>query len=53
MKNVTRLSLVNTKNKSDCQSHRGETLKSCEIVQRWDTELVKYEKRDKLIAFKH
>ena len=52
MKNLTKLSQVNTKNTSYLQSHRGETQKSCEMVHSWHTDLVKYEKLDKIFASK-
>ena len=41
--NLTKLSHVITKTTSNCQSHRGETLNSCEMVQIWHVDLVKYE----------
>jgi len=53
MKNLRKLSQVNTKNTSYLQNHRGGTQKSCEMVQSWHTDLLKYEKLDKVIASKH
>ena len=41
--NLTKLSHVFTKPTSNCQSHRGETLNSCEMVQSWHVDLVNYE----------
>ena len=40
MKIFTKLSHVNIKNTSHCQSDHGETLKNREIVQSWHTKLV-------------
>ena len=42
-KHLTKLWHVSTKTTSKWQSHRCETLKSCEMVQSWHADLVKYE----------
>jgi len=52
MKIFTKLSHVNIKNTSHCQSDHGETLKNCEIMQSWHTILVIYEKLETVMASK-
>jgi len=50
---MTNLWHVNTKTRIIDKVMAMKRGKSCEMVQRWHTELVKYEKHDKVMACKH
>ena len=50
---MTKLWHVNTKTRKIYKVMAVKRWKSCEMVQRWHTELVKYEKPDKVMACKH